>query len=310
MADFLFTTLEEDARYTLQDVDGTEYTDTEVNYAINEARRYVLDELCRNSLFALMPEQTMPYILPYSEFSYDHKHDLPTDFYYPIRFREVAAYESIPLIDFDKFDDTDRADCAFITASKVGAPVPNSANTGTDTLKTSGDHTGATQYTYTITILAGGATFNWARTGSLTNVASCSTSWVTLENGVKVKFAAASGFTAGDSWTFVAYLSYANILCLNFDPDTDIESWHVRDVVPVDLVTGAISTTARLEFRRYYDALKLFVEIKLKNRSQESVNQDMAIFAPVSRMIMEKSSMMGDDQDGKIEPQFISEDCI
>ena len=388
MADFLFTDLETDVRLSLQDTDGTQWTDAEVNNAINEARRFVLEKICEYNLFSTIMEQAMPFDIAHAEFCHRNEINLPEDFFWRIRLKEFGAESSIPFVSLDRQDDDISDNRAFVRASKVGAPVPATANAGVDTFETKGDNTGQYLYNYIITILAGGATFSWTRrkiatvalgsapgtgytVGDLLTVAggtsgivrvltitgglstgpvgtvvlvdggtgytagsnlattggtgtgctititvtgtatlSCSTSWQTLENGVKVKFGAATGFTVGDIWNFSAYPYHINLLRLNFDPTIDLELWYVRDCQPVALVSAAISTTARLEFRRYYDALKLYVEIKLRNRNEENVSQDMGLYGPVANKIMQKASAIGDEDQPELSLESITEDMI
>lgn len=121
--------------------------------------------------------------------------------------------------------------------------------TGVATMESGGTYTGTAQLTYKVQIdsIAAGAeitqaTFKWSDDGGATWDASAvatDTAWVTLNNGVQVRWTAAVGadFAVGDYWTFVADAPFGISKLTDLDRDNRYRSGGLAapEFIKVDL---------------------------------------------------------------------------
>jgi len=249
MADKLATDLRTDVLNSTGDFDQTRFKDIIIGTYMMEGLRLILQEIQRQNKYGTIPEQVAKTTIPYTEFSGLNKHDLPLDFFTKIRVSREGFTKPIRITTVNHIEDDTSTNFGTIYGVKVGAPVPNSANTGIDDLDTRGDFSGSSNDTYTITI-ASSTTFNWSSTGGGSGSGVTMTGeWQTLDNGVQVKFATATGYTAGESWTFVAYFDQIiNVIELNWDPEEDLQLWWVRRITEVAYTGTGLSAT----FNAYY----------------------------------------------------------
>jgi hypothetical protein len=313
MADFLVTDLETAVRAEIQDPDGTQWGDPELLSYINEGIRFLYAELFRQHREALLLERHLYEELEYEDFSSEDEIDLPTDFFRHILIKVSGLTKRVRRVGLDLIDDSTTEARCFVRGASVGAPVPNSANAGTDDLITGGNFTGNSNANEVITLtMASASTFNWSSSvsGSDTGV-STSTDWITLQNGIKVKFGATAGHTTGDSWTFTCYYDQViNIMKLNWDPDTDIELYYIKRPEKITLSAGAMPTSTYLPLYRYYDALKMYVVIRAMNRNEIHVGQDLGLFSPVIKLITDIASDIAEDMFAKFEPDNVALDHL
>jgi hypothetical protein len=314
MADKLATELRSDVLNSVGDFDQTRFKDIIIGGYMMEGLRLILQEIQRQNKYGTIPEQVAKTTIPFAEFSGLNKHDLPVDFFTKIRVSREGFAKPIRITTVGHIEDDVSTSFGTITGAKVGAPVPNSANTGIDDLDTRGDFSGSSEDTYTITI-ASSTTFNWSSTGggSASGV-TMTGKWQTLDNGVQIRFETATGYTAGDVWTFVSYFDQMiSVLELNFDPEEAIQLYWVRRITEVTYTGTGLSATFNayyLPFYRYYDALKLFVELKLNNHAERNIKQDLEIDNQVIKKILDIASTINVDDDLSIQPRNVSKDFI
>lgn len=316
MSDKTVVELRNEVLQELDDVNQHQFEDTELVHYINDALRYVKYEIARLNKHATVPEE-FPYdTLDYTEFSSDNKHDLPTDYSHYIMIKRSGKAKSMRGTTPDRFDDTTTQNRFIIHGGAVGAPVPNSSNSGTDDLVTKGnksEYSGGSDITVTIEIDAGGATYSWSDTdGNSGSGVSIPTEWSDPSgNGWYIKFDSSSGYTAGDEWTFSVYNSQViNILELNFNPEEDIKVWYSRRIEEISLSTSTLPSDTYLPLYRYYDAIKQFVILKARNRNEESIRQDIAVLKPVTNTVLRLASSLHTDDDLSVDVGNVSEDYI
>lgn len=312
MADILLTTLEEEVRDFLQDADGTQWLDREIVAAVNDSIEFLIVELYRQKVYSMIDELHCRTWLDDAEFSYSDEINLPIDYVKHIMMKRYGYTLPLRVAGVQEIDDTTTENRGMVRAASVGAPTPDSSNSGTDTLEADGDYSGSADEIITITVDAGGATFSWTSSvsGSGSAVA-MATTWTTLQNGIKVKWGDTSGFTAGDIWTVKGYITQKiHILTLNYAPEEDIELWYIRRPVRFTVSGGAIVSTDRLPFRRYYLPIKEYVITVLMNRNEEDVRQNMSLMAPITRMILNISSSINSDDDAKLSIMYPSSSML
>ena len=309
MADYTVLNLESDLRYELEDTDGTQWTDPEMAVYMNDGLIYMSSLLRKYNKYSLIHEGLTRYYIDSDNFSGSNEIDLPENFYYPIELKKDGEADTIRKVNIDKIMESSTQARYTIRGSKVGAPVPNSANTGNNNLETHGEHSGSADQAYTITMTSSTA-YSWSGSGSGTGTAS--TSWTELENGVKIKFSSASGLVSGDSWTFTARATYiVQILRLNYNPTTNLQMEYVR--YPTKITTTgspAALVDAYLPYRRFYLALKEYVKIRCFNRNEMNVAQDVALFAPVEALVMELAAEIPEDDHPDMDPAYTGLDYL
>jgi hypothetical protein len=321
MADYLVTDLEDAVRRELRDNDSTQWEDAEMIHYINDAVRYVADLVRKYNKYSPVVESNTRYFLMFDEFSYENEHDLPENFYWPIRIKKVGGTAPIRKVNLDLIDDTDSVTTPLgtearymIRGSRVGAPVPNSANSGDNLLMTYDNGYSATEdRTYTIT-MTGAAAFDWSGSGaggSGSGTVTTAKEFVTLEDGVQISLGSLTGAVSGDVYTFAAKYTYEiQILRLNYDPDTNLEAEYVRYPTKIELSGGALPTTVYLPFRRYFFPMKEYVKLRCLNSNEMQVTVDAQLMAPVESLVMDVCSDIADDDNGDVCPAYGALDML
>ena len=312
MADYLVTDLEDAVRQELRDTDSTQWPDAEMIHYINDGIIYVANLVRKYNKYSPITEGQTRYYLTASEFSYDNEHDLPENFYWPIRFKKVGGEDPIRKSNLDLIDDTTSQARYMIVSSKIGAPVPNSSNTGTNLLQTfDGGYSATEDRTYTIT-MTGAATFTWSGSGAGgSGSGTLTTAFQALEDGVNVAIAAITGAISGDIYTFASKATYEiQRIKLNYNPSTNLQAEYVRYPTKIALDSGALPTTTYLPFRRYFFPMKEYTKLRCLNSNEMSVAVDAQLMAPVESLVMDICSDIADDDNGDISPAYSALDML
>ncbi len=314
MADYTVRDLRDACLAELNDTDQTNFLDTEMVHYINDAFRFVQNKISQNNMYAGLYEAFPVVDLIYSEFSNANEHDLPVNFMAKIKINRKGIAEPIRETDVETIDNSSSENRCFIYTSHIGAPVPNSSNSGTDDFNTRekyNGYTGGADDTITVTIDSGGSTFSWTSTsnGSGSDV-SIEGEWQELAStGIMVYFDDTSGYTSGDSWSFAVYETQRiHRLQLNFDPEENIRLWYEKRYEKVSLSTGELPADTYIPFYQYYDALKMFVILKARNRNEENASQDASLFRPVMDLVLSRASSLHEDDAVTMMPSIRSID--
>lgn len=308
MGDYLNTTLSAAIRTELRDAYATQWPDTEIVHYLNDGLLFIANLICKYHKYALIAEDHTRHYLDHDNFSGDYEIDLPENFYWPIRIKESGGTDPLRKANLDAIDNDVEEDRYMLRASRIGSPVPAAANTGVNTLQSTGEFTGTTDYTYTITMTSATA-FTWTRAGG-SGSGTASTDWQTLELGVQIKWSTLTGIVSGDVWTFAAKYTYRiQILRLNFAPTVDLEMEYVR-YPALHAVSGTAFTAAYIPYRRYYTALKEYVKLRCLNSNEMNLSVDSALMAPVVEAVMSVAADIEDDDAGVIEPGYMAGDML
>jgi hypothetical protein len=314
MADILLRDARNEIIQELRDTNQTKFKDPELIVYFNDAVDFVKKHVFNINKFATIPEEFPRIYIDKDEFSSDYKHDLPTNYDRYLFIRRDGYEDPIRIVTLRDLYKTTTQNRGFIYGTRVGAPVPNSNNSGTDDLETqeaSGGYTDSNDDTVTVTI-ASGTTFNWTSTnnGSGSGV-TITGAWQALANGIQIKFGSTSGYTAGDIWTFDVYATQQiNVLELNYAPSEDIELWYMKRHTKWTTVSDLLPANTYLPMFRYYLAIKQYIILRCRNRNEENALQDMKVFQPIFDTITMIAQTIASDDDTYYNPEFDSEDYI
>jgi hypothetical protein len=309
MADKTARNLRDDVLQTTGDRNQTRYKDPEIKVYAEEAMRWMLYELKRQNRYGTVPEQYPRKVLEFEDFSFDKKINLPLDYVDYIRLNRDGFDEPIRVVSLNHIDDVVGTNYATVYGATVGAPIAATGNAGLDEFMTQGNFSGSTNTIYTIT-LASGTTFNWvSNQGPSGSAVAITGDWQTLENGVEVKFDSTSGYTAADVWTFTAYKDQTiQILELNWTPEEDLILNYMKRIEDLTMTNDVLDADQYLPFYKYYDAIKLYVELKCNNRGEKNIRQDLVIYDPVIRLITNVASAISYDTGSSMAPRKVTKD--
>lgn len=260
----------------LRDANSNTFSDLLRVDAVNDAIDYlqhILAKIHRRGFTAIeWPKQ----LLQFENFSYKNQISLDSDYYLWVELRKADSSDMVRIVPVDKIQAAADKPWACIFGMNISPPVPDSDNEGTDDFEVDGNFSGSAEANYIVEVQSG-TTFRWSDDGGsgYTSGVTITGDWQTLNNGVKVKFASTSGYTATDKWTFTAYHdAVVSILRCNFDPSVDLRLTFVRKH---SLISTSLSATDFLPYPRFYSLLKLITKTILRSYRDEKVDVEYMV---------------------------------
>jgi len=237
------------------------------------------------------------------EFNYQNRITLPNDYHQWIDLRKEGDADPIKIMPVVDMDDSTSTAYGAIIASNVSAALPYASNADTDDLSLRGEYTGTEDLGYKVEI-DGATTFRWSDDGGSTwdvSTVTITGEWQTLNNGIEIKFATATGRTTGDYHTFTGYVSrICHILELNYHPDTyDVILTYVKAQTRI----AAIGSTTYLPWPEYYNVLKYLVEIRCRAYNEEKVDVTAAVNQVAMRKVREIIRERNAGQEQRVSPE-------